>query len=677
MKFFSKSASDSRVRDTESIADSHTRGAESNADSNAKASIADSPTKESNADSNAKESIADSPAKDSIALSLTNDANSNSTHRKISNYAIICITFLICVFNPYALYRTDITQFDSTQTCSTLSALFGVFILFSFIAIYALSFIPKRFSKIPAFILSLTLFVGLIYSFILVGDYGAMDHFILQRTPFDDRDAIISQAREFIVVLALSIIFIALALKKLLRIWQITFATLFIVSAINATNIILKRIDSANFTNFTNFTNSHSAPQSPFQNELFSYSKTQKNIVIIVLDMFSGSHTPHILEQFPYFKEQLDGFTLFPNTISTANSTIYTIATLIGGEYYAIYNVNKRKENLANQIDSAFISTANAFANANFSVSLMAFVGSNIKNITQKLNSEVFALDAGSGAFDEFYMRRENLFNKYLASKDKKMDIKLLLNFGLFKYAPKPFHVNIYNDGFWLLDSQSNVMTAIEYAATFYAPTHILSADSIKPTFKFFHSMMTHSPFGMYFHNDKCEFYSNKTAFADYPHSVPRIDSKYAYQHFDAEACALKYLAHYIELLKSAGIYDNTQIFVVSDHGGDGAINIPIDSRPDTLLLFKDFNARGKLKIDNRLMANYDIASIFCENLQNGCPNVGQNILQNYPANREIIHSVAYHWILNKNKSKEWVISRAYRVSGSDIYDAKNWREVK
>ena len=238
MKFFSKSASDSRVRDAESGADS--------------------PAK----DSSAKESIALSPAKDSTSVSPANDANSNNTNRKISNYAILCIAFLICVFNPYALYKTDITQFDSTQTIATLSALFGAFLATSFIAIYALSFIPKRFSKIPAFVLSLTLFVGLIYSIILVGDYGAMDHFMFQKTPFDDRDALIAKAREFIIAIAVGIIFVALALRKLLRIWQITFATLLVVSAINATNIILKRIDSADSANFANFTNPHSAPPS-------------------------------------------------------------------------------------------------------------------------------------------------------------------------------------------------------------------------------------------------------------------------------------------------------------------------------------------------------------------------------------------------------------------------------
>ena len=616
-------------------------------------------------------------------------------------YAILCIAFLICVFSPYQLYSTDITQFDSTQTIATLCALFGAFMLISFIVIYALSFIPKRFSNFVAFILSVILFSGIVYSFILVGDYGAMDHFVLQKAPEKNPKQIL----EFIAVSVLGVALIAFRLKKLMRVWQIAFATLLIVSGVNATNIVLKHADSADLTQFAESnadsnadsnaessadssvessvesgvesgvdSTADSPPHLPYEKELFSYSKNGKNIVVIVLDAFSGSHTPHILEQFPHFKTALDGFTLFPNTTSTTNSTIHSVATLIGGEYYATYNMNKRKENLAKQIDSAFISIANAFANADFSVSFMAFVGSKVENI--KTNSEVFALDAGSRAFLNYYIRAERLFDTIKANTDKNskyIQTAQLATFGLFKFAPKPLQPSIYNDGFWLLNNKSNVTTAIGYTATFYAPTHILNADSTKPTFKYFHSMMTHAPYGMHFHNDKCEFFSDKSAWNDYPHNA-HIDSKYAHQQFDTEACALKYLTHYLQSLKNAGIYDNTQIFVVSDHG-NGSINIPIESRLDSLLLFKDFGARGNLKIDNRLMANYDIASIFCENLKNGCPNVGQNILKNYPTNREIIHTIPSAWKLERHRPNEWILTKAYKVRGN-IYEAKNWTDI-
>ena len=602
------------------------------------------------------------------------------SYKNISLYAILCIAFLICVFTPYQLYSTDITQFDSAQTYSTLSALFGAFMLCSFVIIYAVSFIPKRFSNFTAFILSAILFSVIAYSFVLVGDYGAMDHFVLQKAPQSNPKQIL----EFLIVAILGIALVAFTLTKLMRVWQIAFATLFVVSGVNATNIVLKHTDSANMERIAesnkiaefSLDSTHSAPpQLPYEHELFSYSKTHKNIVVIVLDAFSGSHTPYILEQFPHFKEQLDGFILFPNTISTTNSTIHSIATVMGGEYYAVYNMNARKQNLAQEIDKAFINTANAFADNDFSVSLMAFVGSKIDNINAQTRPEVFALDAGSRAFFNHYIRSEGLsqaIKENTAKNSKYILPAQLTTFGLFKFAPKPLHSSIYNDGLWLFDTKSHAITAMGYAATFYAPTHIFSVDSAKPTFKYFHSMMTHTPYGMYFNNDKCEFFSDKSAFADYPHKA-RIEN--AHQHFDTEACALKYLTHFVVNLKNLGIYDNTQIFIVSDHGGTGPINIPISSRPDALLLFKDFGARGNLKIDNRLMANYDIPSIFCANLPNGCPSVGQNILAHYPQNREIIHTIPSAWQLERHRKDEWYITKAYKVR-KNIYSTENWIDI-
>ncbi|MGX2983429.1 sulfatase-like hydrolase/transferase, partial [Helicobacter sp. 23-1045] len=514
-----------------------------------------------------------------------------------------------------------------------------------------------------------------IYCFVLVGDYGAMDRFILQKLNFKNPDLRVQKHLFFIATAIGSVIFVGVFLKKLGGVLKILLLTLFVLSALNAYKIA---------------TISHTPKEAkmldtkPYQNELFSYSKTDKNIVVLVLDMFSGSHTPFILEQFPQFRAQLDGFTLFPNAISTTNSTIHSTATLIGGEYYAVYNMNKRAQNLAEQIDSAFSAIGNIFGENGFSVAMMPVVGTSAKNIA---NNHIFAIDASANQFHGFYIdRNRELILAIANARDsaKYTQIIQLLSFGIFRFSPELFfRPRIYNDGLWLNKGNpkvTNTLEAINFTSTFYAATHILKVDSAKATFKYFHSMMTHLPYGMYFDGEKCGFFSDKTAWDDYPHKAKMNTSKdlqpLYFQHFDTEICALQYLSHFIKSLKDAGIYDNTQIFVVSDHSGFDSINIPISSRPDALFLFKDFGASGELKVDNRLMANYDIASIFCENLPNGCPNVAPNILQNYPQNRELIHTMPKFWQLEKHKSDKWILEKAYRVR-NDIYKAENWEEIK
>lgn len=71
---------------------------------------------------------------------------------------------------------------------------------------------------------------------------------------------------------------------------------------------------------------------------------------------------------------------------------------------------------------------------------------------------------------------------------------------------------------------------------------------------------------------------------------------------------AFKQLIKWIDYLKVNGIYDNTRIIIVSDHGG-----YYHSSRSDSgmegynpVLMFKDFNNRGKLNISNDFMTHSD-----------------------------------------------------------------------
>lgn len=71
-------------------------------------------------------------------------------------------------------------------------------------------------------------------------------------------------------------------------------------------------------------------------------------------------------------------------------------------------------------------------------------------------------------------------------------------------------------------------------------------------------------------------------------------------------------------------------------------------------------------------MANYDISSIFCENLPNGCPNVPKNILKRDGKKRVAIVTSP---IFGQHKKDEWLISHYFRVEGN-IYNESNWQDI-
>ena len=619
------------------------------------------------------------------------DSKTYATYRKISILAILNICFIICVFSPYAIYSSDVSQFDISQTYQTLGALFGFFLISSFLLIYFTNFFYKtRLLKLGAWGVSVILCIGLVYTFILVGDYGVMDHFIFQKLNFANPDLRLKKYTYFLLTLCGAVIFLLFMMKWLKQIWSVLFATLFVVSGYYCVHIVYSIQDYVKYSRTQNIQDSNDIQ--PYEKELFSYSKTEKNIVVMVLDMFSGSHMHPLLEQFPEFKTQLDGFVLFDNAISTTGATIHSIATIIGGEHYAVYNVNARKENFSHSINKAFGVIGDAFVKNGYDVGyFMGKWSGSLRDI--KVYNDNMTIVQNPSQYLSHYLDSNPLFKKEIS--DQLMlshdQIKiLLLQVGLFRFAPDfIFRARIYNDGAWLVGNKNlrDKLVSIAYASSFYAFTHLHNIESNKPTFKYLHSLMTHDPYALYYNQEGCAFhFDGKSVWKEYPHKddmlyQSSILQTSQFQHYDTEACALSYLSDFVKWLQENEIYDNTQIFVVSDHGAYDPIRFSPylladgERYPDSLFLFKDFNASGELKLDSRLMANYDISSIFCENLPNGCLNVPKNILKNYPKQRELINTQPFSLLLSDTEINENIIRAYYKVKGS-IYDDSNWQDI-
>ena len=75
-------------------------------------------------------------------------------------------------------------------------------------------------------------------------------------------------------------------------------------------------------------------------------TKTGKNVVVIMLDRMISGYVPYIMNERPELKDQFDGFTYYPNTISLGHSTNNAAPALFGGYDYSPANMNKRPDDL-------------------------------------------------------------------------------------------------------------------------------------------------------------------------------------------------------------------------------------------------------------------------------------------------------------------------------------------
>lgn len=604
------------------------------------------------------------------------DSETIKYNMNLSIFAIVNIFIMICIFSPFAVYSSDVSQFNADRVLNILYGLCGICMFLSLFFIYIVILLRKsRALKFVSFSLSVLLCVGVMYTFVLVGDYGTMDNFVLKRQPgYFDFLLKLKVYGLFILTFLGSVLFVIFMWDKLKMLMQIFSIALVMSSAVFFydihTEILAKNTESS----------------LEYEKEAFAYAKSEKNVVIFMLDAFGGSHMPYILEQFPNLKAKLDGFVLFDNALGSGNGTVWNVPAILGGIYYTHYNIYKRGDKHTQSIADAYSNVPMAFYNAGYEAyvyvqpsGLMPFKP--MPFIMDNVGDKV-TVSQSRGEFLPLFVdnAEEELKDKYLKMLSYKDDILQAFNVGLFRFAPELFfRPRIYNAGKWLFNI-NNKNIVLEYASSLYAFTHLASADSKKPTFKFLHSLMAHPPHALSYINGKCEFFADGSIWQDdnlmYHHKDMAVRD-YFYQHYDSEVCSMIYLAHFIDWLKDNGIYDNTQIILVSDHGGADSISFPLDEyyySGDILFMLKDFNARGGLRVDSRLMADFDVASIVCENLPNGCPNVPKNILKNYPSQRKLIHSELTD--AHISTMKDSVTPREIYLVQDILSDVKNWQDI-
>ena len=151
----------------------------------------------------------------------------------------------------------------------------------------------------------------------------------------------------------------------------------------------------------------------------------------------------------------------------------------------------------------------------------------------------------------------------------------------------------VYKDGRWidsLMSSTDHENTLLRRAQSDWAVLNLLptvsNTEAQSPTIKFFDSEITHAPWKMEL--GRCRIVAE-------PRGIRRPDGVME-RHLAVESCALSALGRWFDWMKQNGVYENTNIIIVSDHGsgdtaqffkGLGRDLYQQVRRPDSLLLYK------------------------------------------------------------------------------------------
>jgi len=357
----------------------------------------------------------------------------------------------------------------------------------------------------------------------------------------------------------------------------------------------------------------------------FPLSRNGKNVVVIMLDRAMAGYVPFILEERPELKDKFDGFTFYPNTVSSGMWTGVGSPAIFGGYEYLAENLNKRKtETIAEKHNQALKLMPKLFSDAGFHVTVsdLPYVGYQEipdYSIYDGMNVSHFLYkDHFSSAGDwEGLMRKveRNLFM-----------------YSLMRTAPAFMQDNIYDQSCYLTGDGATTDQSIEHGQAYRAlaelPDYTEITDEKEGEVILYTNFLTHEPaymqlpdytYSQHVHNEGYEFETRR----ELDGVVMDLEQGdyHPTEHYFVNASALLRLGEWFDMLRENGVYDNTRIILVADHGRllGQFNNMTLENGMDVqavniLFMVKDFDSSG-FTIDEHFMTNADVPLIALEDI--------------------------------------------------------------
>ena len=559
----------------------------------------------------------------------------------------IWLTLLLAAYLPVQAYCTAPEIFSPAAVILAKSlmwsALLGAF--FWFFGFAAQSCGAKNFA---GYLLAAIACVLTIYAFILPLDVGTIDAFqIANPEPlFRNFNLFV----DIVVVLGTLALFAVIIKKGGAKWLKATFVVLILGSLANGT-FLLWQTRGQWKTQETAAAQSAELPD--YTDRLFGFSKTGQNIVVVMLDAFTGTHYREILKAAPELKAELDGFVWHTDMVAAGDSTSSSVASLICGEECTPSKLNAAgSDPLAEKINKQYAKLANKLGD-DWDICLYERNWLEEMRLKKHTNQNVLAIRHLSDAFSDRYIATHGI------EIGRGNSDNFLLAVSIFSSVPWSGKNLVYKNGRWfeqlLGDHETTlVLRALRDWSLFEQLSDVSNTKTQKNTFKFIDTELTHSPWFM--DPGKCSI-TIKPKREISPEGIPLA-------HLATEICSLKSLAKWFAWMKNEGIWNNTTVVLASDHsaGDDPAFNqlfentvIPAPSRANALMLIKKAGASGELKIDSTPTSAAAISTLW--------------------TGKSLRSAVREHFS-GKPQGSEYLVEKRWLVDGP-MTEVKSWRVLE
>jgi hypothetical protein len=330
----------------------------------------------------------------------------------------------------------------------------------------------------------------------------------------------------------------------------------------------------------------------PDVSQKFVFSK-DKNIIVFILDSVGDHRFPQIFNLLPELKSKLDGFVRFDDALGSGGYTMFSIPSFMGGRPYLNRTtvVQYRKE-----------------------------VFSSDRSLLRQLHKKGWK----TGVFSKFQIFNSDQVLDYITDVKQvgekefaSEDLSKLKKVCLFASVPQPIKRVLFDklnlQTIWKDVSPSKASNLRQIKKTSRLPPfpensddlkfmnsmlHNITVKSVPRTFKYYHLNGIHAP---------------RTLTKDLQKTKnPSVN--------DSLIALGKIIIRFIDIIKEAGIYDNSQIYIMTDHSvysnssNKKLVEIFSKSfypmRGRAMFMVKDFGAQGGLKVNHSQLSYFDFPEI-------------------------------------------------------------------
>ena len=441
----------------------------------------------------------------------------------------------------------------------------------------------------------------------------------------------------------------------------------------------------------------------------FTFSRNGKNVVVFMLDRAISSYIPYLFQEKPELAMQFDGFTWYPNTLTFGSCTIIGSPSLFGGYEYTPEELNRRSsEALVDKHNEALTVLPVLFSEAGYEVTVCdpPYAG-----YTEIPDLSVFEGYASIQAYNTGYSQFRDQ-HELLAGKQKIWDRNFFC-YSLMKVSPLIVQSSLYQGGryfntqdmdsmlgqtqFILGRSLSNGVAEDflnSYSVLCALPEMTRISDDSQNAFLMMKNDTAHNVMMLQEPQYEPELFVDNTAY-DAEHEdrftidgrTLLTDTPYKMLTYQSNMAALLRLGAWFDLLREQGVYDNTRIILVADHGysmeqfGDMLFGESPGLNPEDvmaynpLLMVKDFGGKG-FQVDHRFMTNADTPALALSGLLEAPVNpFTGKVITTAAKNAEEYH-IFYTRITDPrvNNGNTFLPGRWYALTGQNVFDTSAWR---